>query len=103
MHMSGDGSVSVLDTLLVVHMSQGTGGSGLIPDLPLPKLVGGSANNQLTIGWPQGADGYILEQSGTLGIQSSWTAVTNMPEINEGQQTVTITPASDIQFYRLKK
>jgi hypothetical protein len=55
------------------------------------------------ISWPQGADGYVLEQSGTLGIQSSWAPVTNTPVINGGQQTITITPTGSIQFYRLSK
>jgi hypothetical protein len=74
-----------------------------IPALPAPSLSISMVINQALISWPQCADGYVLQQSPTLGTQANWTTVTNGTVLMGDQQAVFVTPASTTQFYRLNK
>jgi hypothetical protein len=45
---------------------------------------------------------YVLE--GTTGLNPpSWLPLTNTPQLNDEQQSVTIAPAAQRQFFRLRQ
>ena len=68
----------------------------------VPSLSIGLSGEQFTISWPQVATDYQLEATVHLGIQASWTAVTNSPAPLNGQNTVTLSPEESSKFFRLR-
>jgi hypothetical protein len=70
------------------------------PSLAIDGLTGG----QLILAWPASATGYVLQQDATLG-DTNWVAVdtnTYPITVNNGTNTVTITPAGmGAEYFRL--
>jgi hypothetical protein len=70
-------------------------------DVPAPSLQIAQAPGAAIFNWPFSAAGFGLEISTGLS-PSSWTNVFDPLEIISGQNYVTSSPPSDVQFYRLK-
>ena len=68
----------------------------------VPSLSIGLSGEQFTLSWPQVATTYQLEATIYLGLQASWTAVTNSPVPLHGQNTVTLSPEESSKFFRLR-
>lgn len=58
--------------------------------------------NQPVITWPGALTNYRLESSASLD-QPVWTAVTNVPALINGLNTVILSPAAARKFYRLQQ
>jgi len=100
--VTGDSQISISDVVAVAQIAVGLP-VPLIPTLPAPSLSIIIVTNQALISWPQCANGYVLEQSSTLGTQATWTTVTNMAITVADQQSIAIIPTETTQFYRLVK
>jgi hypothetical protein len=72
-------------------------------DAPAPSLQisQAAAPNTAIFNWPLSAAGFSLETSAALS-PGTWTNVFDPLEIISGQNYVTSSPPSDVQFYRLK-
>ena len=70
----------------------------------LPALLLGIArtNNDVTLSWPVGAAGFILEATGELSSSNAWSTVTNTSAITGGQRIVAAAANAGKQFYRLR-
>ncbi|HXR47355.1 MAG TPA: RHS repeat-associated core domain-containing protein [Candidatus Limnocylindrales bacterium] len=60
-------------------------------------------NYQVLLSWPVVPDGFALETTSNLVLQSSWLAVTNTPVVVGDQKTVTADITGSSKFYRLRK
>ena len=71
--------------------------------LPLPLLsIRTTSTNRLRLSWPLALSNYVLESKPTLGTNTSWSNVTNLP-ITVGDEKVVIeTNNSPSRFYRLR-
>jgi YVTN family beta-propeller protein len=101
--------ILVGDTLTLMGVPAGTGfrmgidrnANGILDgDEPPPKLSISSSGNLVTISWPYGALGYVLETATTLS--SPWNAVTNPLEIVGTQYVLTNATFENARFYRLR-
>jgi hypothetical protein len=76
--------------------------SACAPVGPIPRLAAvPAANHQLSLSWTNTASGFALLQTTNLAVPIQWTAVTNVPAVNNGQFVVTLSPGSGNRFYRL--
>ncbi len=70
----------------------------------IPSLsVSLSGNGGIRLGWPTAANGFSLEEAGTLGNASIWTPLVGSPLPENGQFTVTLVPGNAPRFYRLRQ
>jgi YVTN family beta-propeller protein len=97
------------DTMTFMGVPPGTGfrmgidrnANGILDaDEPPPKLSISNSGNSVTISWPYGALGYVLESAPALN--SSWNVVTNPPEIVGAQYVLTSPALENARFYRLR-
>jgi len=68
----------------------------------VPKLTTQVSGSNLTISWPASATGFNLESSPVLGPGATWTPVPGAV-VNGSQMQVTVSTATGIKFYRLRK
>jgi len=71
--------------------------------LPPLRLDIARSNNNVTLSWPEGAAGYILQATDQLAPVLNWQPVATAPMVVGGQKVVTLPIAADKQFYRLQK
>ncbi len=70
-------------------------------DVPPPSLQIAQVPSAAVLAWPLSAAGFGLETSSAIS-PGTWTNVLDPLEIISGQNFVTSTPPSGVQFYRLK-
>jgi O-glycosyl hydrolase len=75
-----------------------TGFSPLPPVLRAQLVSGG-----ITVSWPSTATNYVLEKSAGIDGASNWSAVTNTPQPNGQEVSVTVPAVGQQQFFRLRK
>jgi hypothetical protein len=68
-----------------------------------PALHIACLTNQVQIAWPTNASGFTLQANTNLFYTNSWDSVTNAPEVNGDQNTVTLPVEAAPSFYRLKR
>lgn len=68
-----------------------------------PTLSARPSRGRLILSWPATVTGYHLERSSYPHVEESWTSVTNVPVIVDGQNTITNGITSELLFYRLRK
>ena len=73
------------------------------PILETPVLQVGLATNRPLLSWPELALGFDLEETTSLVSSGSWTWSTNVVVLTNAQKTVSVTPAADAEFYRLRR
>jgi titin len=61
-----------------------------------------AANHQLTMTWSNSPSGFVLKQTDSLSPPIQWTTATNVPVLNSGQLTVTVSPNTGSRFYVLR-
>jgi uncharacterized repeat protein (TIGR03803 family) len=71
--------------------------------VPQPQLTISGTIGSVVLTWPTNAVGFTLESSTNLGSPASWTAVSAMPIVINGQNTVTNPISGGQQFYRLSQ
>ena len=69
---------------------------------PLELDISRSGNN-VTLSWPEGAAGYVLETTRQLAPAPNWTTVSIVPTAVNGQNSVTLPISTESQFFRLKR
>ncbi len=67
---------------------------------PAPALNFAYTTNCLTLMWPGSATNFSLATTTNPGC-ASWCAVTNLPQLSNGQYQVSILPAANAQYFRL--
>ncbi|MEO5802352.1 MAG: IPT/TIG domain-containing protein [Verrucomicrobiota bacterium] len=60
-------------------------------------------NNAVSISWTTNAIGFSLQANTNLNALTNWVAVTNVPVVTSGRNTVTNSITNSGTFYRLKK
>ena len=68
-----------------------------------PWLVLAHQGGDLALAWPAPSAGYILESTPAFTANSTWTPVNLPVVVTNGQNHVTLTPAGEAQFFRLRK
>ena len=71
--------------------------------LPALKLNIARTGNNVTLTWPEGAAGFILQTTPLLSNATVWTDVATVPSVVSGEKTVTQALASEKQFFRLRR
>jgi uncharacterized repeat protein (TIGR03803 family) len=83
----------------------GPGGAGVVFSIGVslsgPMLQIAPAGNGVIISWPSPSTGYVLQQNGNL-LPSGWSNFTGVTNNNGTTQSVTVSPATGTQFYRLQ-
>jgi hypothetical protein len=69
---------------------------------PVPRLDVQLNGASLKLLWPLNAPGFQLEQTSNVS-GGSWTAVTILPLLQNGQHVVTVPISNAVQFFRLRK
>ena len=59
-------------------------------------------NGAAVVSWPGSLANYQLQSCDSLS-DSNWTAITNIPAISNGQNTIVLNPAGTQQFFRLQR
>jgi len=54
----------------------------------------------VTVSWPEGASGWVLQECGDLGLDA-WTNSTRQVTVTGSQKQVTISPVTGMSFFRL--
>jgi hypothetical protein len=54
----------------------------------------------VTVSWPEGASGWVLQECGDLGM-GAWTNSTRQVTVTGSQKQVTISPVTGMSFFRL--
>jgi len=76
--------------------------NGKVTVNPLPSLTLQESGQDIVVSWPLWATNFTLQTTApTLGPSATWTNVTLIPVITNGQNTVTVPTSSSAQFYRL--
>jgi PKD repeat protein len=70
---------------------------------PLPNLAAARTGNSLTLSWSWAVPGFVLETSSPATGSATWTAVTNVVVLQNGQHIVTMPISNSAQFFRLRK
>jgi O-glycosyl hydrolase len=73
--------------------------SGFSPRIAVSMLYTNQTQN-LVLSWASALTNYVLEGTTNLNLPS-WSLLTNTPQLNGEQQSVTIAPATQRQFFRL--
>jgi O-glycosyl hydrolase len=73
--------------------------SGFSPQIAVSLLFTNQAKN-IVLSWASALTNYVLEGTTNLN-PPSWSLLTNTPQLNGEQQSVTIVPATQQQFFRL--
>jgi hypothetical protein len=60
-------------------------------------------NNAVTLSWAEGATGYVLESTSTLGSTASWSVVDAAPNPIGGAGSVSVNAANGSAFFRLRQ
>ena len=60
-------------------------------------------NNAVTLSWAEGATGYVLESTSTLGSTASWSVVDAAPNPIAGAGSVSVNAANGSAFFRLRQ
>jgi hypothetical protein len=69
---------------------------------PAPSLRIDLATGGLAISWDGWAANYVLESATNLSPAAIWVSVTNMPRPSGTSWTVSVAPATESQFFRLR-
>ncbi|HVV01639.1 MAG TPA: beta-N-acetylglucosaminidase domain-containing protein, partial [Verrucomicrobiae bacterium] len=73
-------------------------------DSPPPSLHIILTGSTAVLTWPAtGSAGFVLQESAELGANSSWSLVTNIPALIEGNEQATVPIGSATRLYRLSK
>ena len=76
--------------------------SACVTVVTAPSLaITAAANHQLNLAWSISPSGFVLKQTDSLSPPIQWTTATNVPVLNNGQLTVTVSPTTGSRFYRL--
>jgi len=98
------------DTFTLMGVPPGTGvrmgidrNDNLVPDgnEPAPSLAITRTTDETLVSWPVEADGYVLEQAGSLP-DGPWTPNTDPRTVQDGQVTITTTTVPAARFFRLR-
>lgn len=65
--------------------------------------IGSAATGQVQIRWTHQAPGFVLETTASLAPPAVWDAVPTTPQADGNLRTVTVEPAGDARFYRLRQ
>jgi len=66
-----------------------------------PGLIAARSGNNVVVSWPSPPPNFYLESSPVL-LTNKWTAATNMPNLQNGWNQMSLPNASDGQFFRLR-
>lgn len=69
---------------------------------PRPDLMMATSSNQPVLSWPVSAIGWQLELTESL-TETNWTALTNLPAVQDYQRTITDDGSAGQRLYRLRK
>ena len=93
------------NTLYGTATRGGIGGNGTIFSISLPvgppQLTITSAGANVILSWPTNATRFTLQSTSNLAPPAVWSAVSPLPAIVNGQNTVTNSISGTQQFYRL--
>ena len=81
----------------------GTVFSLLLPAVSVPQLSIISSGTNVVLMWPTNATGFNLQSAAALIPPITWGAVTPLPTIVNGKNTVTNPVSGTAQFYRLSE
>lgn len=72
--------------------------------LPLPALSVFRSGPNLTISWPSAdSNGFVFEQSSTLGPSATWGPGTTSIAVHGTRKSITLPATNSVQFFRLRK
>ncbi len=89
---------ALLPDEIASHFAAGPNSLGTPPTLAI-----GLAGGAIRIYWSTNDTGFQLQYTGLLGTNATWTAWPSPPVVEEGWNTITVTPSVPLQFYRLAK
>jgi hypothetical protein len=95
-HSTSDISISWLENATEVQAFS-------TPFPPPPTLGAATGGGGVTLTWDASGANYVLESSASVTPPAVWSPLTNAPQLNLGQWSVTITPQAPQHFFRLRQ
>jgi hypothetical protein len=74
--------------------------NGTVTPIPLPSLKITQAPTSVTLSWPTGSTGFVLQESAD-GSTAGWTTVQTTPVVSNNENLVSVPLTSSKHFYRL--
>jgi hypothetical protein len=68
-----------------------------------PSLAISLSGGDVTISWPAPSTGFVLEENNDLTGAAAWTPVSGTPTVVAGRNTLTVTRAGTMKFFRLRQ
>lgn len=69
-----------------------------------PEIVAIMASGRVEVRWSAaGAEGFALEQSAELGPSATWTRVSAVPTVVDGENVLAMEATGDTRFFRLRR
>lgn len=100
----GGGRIAILGYDLSAFTFGGTlGGQGTLYMQPGINTQISRSGSQFTVAWPAFLNGFNLESTDTLSTPTTWIPVTNPPMMVGDTFTITVDPADNHRFFRLRK
>lgn len=100
--LNGDGQTTIPTGLSPVTVVAG-GGYHSVAISIAPTITTTSANNNLTLAWPDTATGYRVETALTFAPTATWNNVTGTFQTNGGSVSIVLPMTGTQKFYRLVK
>jgi hypothetical protein len=66
-----------------------------------PTLTITNSGNSVTVSWPVGSGGFVLQQNNDLANPVGWSPYSGTITTADGVSSITLTPPAGTQFYRL--
>ena len=66
------------------------------------KLTARADGNDFSISWPAPSTGFQLQTSDSLGAQAAWTNVTDLPQVANGLNQMSLPATNAAKFFRLR-
>ena len=67
-----------------------------------PKLTITRSGNSVTVSWPVGSGGYVLQQNNSVANPAGWSAYGGTVSTANGTNSITVSPPAGTLFFRLK-
>jgi hypothetical protein len=66
-----------------------------------PTLTITQSGNSVTVSWPVGSGGFVLQQNGNVANPAGWSPYGGTVNTANGTSSITLTSPTGTQFYRL--
>jgi PKD repeat protein len=102
-HVLASAGIYSWQVVATVGTVSATNAGNIAISAPVALAVAPPQNSSLSLSWPQSMPDVVVEQTDTLGTNSKWTTVTNLPVIGPNNSSVNLPVAGGNRFFRVRQ